>query len=81
MNRQFEGIYQIAKQRYNLYYVTSYREDSCVLKIFRDGKLAILVSEDSQKRMYDVAADRLKSYVSINERGHAESSTGKERSD
>lgn len=71
MNREFEGIYQIAKQRYNLYYTTTYKEDSCVIKIFRDGKLAILVNEETQERMFDVAADRLKSYVSLNEKNHA----------
>ena len=26
MNREFEGIYQVAKQRYNLYYTTTYKE-------------------------------------------------------
>lgn len=71
MNRQFEGIYQVAKQRYNLYYTTTYKEDSCILRIFSNGKLVILVNEDTQERMYDVAADRLKSYVSLNEKNHA----------
>lgn len=71
MNREFFGIYQVAKQRYQLSYSASYKMDSCILKIYRDGKLVILVSEDSQERMYDVAADRLKSYVSLNEKDHA----------
>ena len=41
------------------------------MRIFREGKLVILVSEDDLERMYEVAADRLKSYVIINEKGHA----------
>lgn len=71
MNREFEGIYQVAKKRYNLYYTTQYTLDSCCLRIFKDGKLVILVTEDSQERMYEVAADRLKSYVNLNEKNHA----------
>ena len=71
MNREFLGIYQIAKKRYHLSYSASYKEGACVLKIFKDGKLAILVSEETQERMYQVAADRLKSYVNLNESSHA----------
>lgn len=71
MNRRFNGIYQIAKKRYSLYYRVSHKEDNCVMRIFRDGKLVILVSEEDLERMYEVAADRLKSYVIINEKGHA----------
>lgn len=71
MNRRFNGIYQIAKKRYSLYYRVSYKEDNCVMRIFREGKLVIMVSEEDLERMYEVAADRLKSYVIINEKGHA----------
>ena len=71
MNREFLGIYQVAKQRYQLSYTVKYKPDICVLKIYRDGKLVILVSEDNQERMYKIAADRLKSYVNLNESCHA----------
>ena len=71
MNREFLGIYQVAKQRYQLSYSVRYKMDCCILNIYRDGKLVIAVTEDSQERMYDVAADRLKSYVNLNEKNHA----------
>ena len=71
MNREFLGVYQVAKQRYNLSYSVRYKMDCCILKIYRDGKLVIMVSDETQERMYEVAADRLKSYVSLNESSHA----------
>lgn len=71
MNREFEGIYQVAKKRYNLYYTVNYKLNSCILRIFRDGNLIILVNEETQERMYDLAAERLKGYVKMNEKNHA----------
>lgn len=79
MYHEFCGVWQIAKSRYNLNYVVKYKGDECILMIYRDGKLAIRVSEDSQERMYQVATERLKSFISVNEKDHASSSARKER--
>lgn len=79
MYHEFCGIWQIAKARYNLTYVVKYIEDECIMMIYRDGKLAMRVSEDSAERMYQVATGRLKSFISVNEKDHASSSTRKEQ--
>ena len=79
MYHEFCGIWQVAKQRYNLTYVTKYVGEDCIMNIYRDGKLVIRVTEDSHGRMYKVATDRLKSFISLNEKEHASSSTRKER--
>lgn len=71
MYHEFCGVWQVAKGRYNLTYVVKYVGEDCILSIYRQGKLVIRVTEDSQERMYKVATERLKSYVSLNEKDHA----------
>lgn len=70
MYHEFCGLFKIAKARYNLTYIVKYTLDDCILSIYRDGKLVIRVTEDEPERMYKVATDRLKSYITVNE-GHA----------
>lgn len=71
MYHEFCGVWQVAKTRYNLTYVVKYVGEDCILSIYRQGKLVIRVTEDSQERMYKVATERLKSYVSLYEKDHA----------
>lgn len=71
MYKEFSGVYQIAKARFGMTYVTKYTKDECIMNIYRDGKLVIRVDEDSADRMYQVATERLKSYVSLNGKDHA----------
>ena len=71
MYHEFCGLYQIAKERYSLTYKVKYTANDCILSIYRGEKLIIRVSEDEPERMYKVAADRLKSYIVVNEKSHA----------
>ena len=71
MYHEFCGLYQIAKERYSLTYKVKYTEDDCILSIYRGKKLIIRVSEDEPERMYKVAAERLKSYIQVNDKIHA----------
>lgn len=78
MYHEFCGIYQIAKSRYGMTYTVKYTQDDCILCIYRDAMLVFRVTEETAERMYKVATERLKSYITLNEKDHASSSTKKE---
>lgn len=74
--KEFSGIYQIARRKYNLRLFTKKSiYDGCSLKIYQGEHLIISINEENEETMYEQAKKALKFWMQRTESNHASSST------
>ena len=79
--KEFSGIYQIARRKYNLRLSTKKSLfDGCSLKIYQGERIIISINEENEENMYEQATKALKFWIRHID-AHASSSAQEGESD